>query len=133
MRHLTAEGLADFLGCHPRAKVLDVRFDYEREAGHIPGDHHVPWFTPDWEPDPCFLDRVLQRFSPDDYVMVVCRCGRRSSDAAALLEKAGFAHVYNVLGGYEDIRTLACVGARLGAPARLLRARRARKWTGHGL
>jgi len=104
MRHLTAEGLAEFLGHHPRTKVLDVRSAYEREAGHMPGDHHVPWFTPDWEPDPAFLGQALQRIGPDDYVLVISGSGHRSHDASTLLETAGFKHVYNVLDGYQDIR-----------------------------
>lgn len=104
MRHLTAEWLAEFLSHHPRTNVLDVRCAYEREAGHLPGDHHVPWFTPDWEPDPTFLGQALQRICPDDYVLVICRSGHRSHDASMLLETAGFKHVYNVLGGYQDVR-----------------------------
>ena len=104
MRHLTADGLAAFLRLHPHAKVLDVRFAYEREAWRIPGDHHVPWYTPDWKPNPAFLSQALRYLSPDDYVLVICHNGDRSCDAAALLESAGFKHVYNVLGGYTDIR-----------------------------
>jgi hypothetical protein len=77
----------------------------------------VPWYTPGWEPDPGFLDQVLQRISPDDYVMVVCRSGHRSSEAAALLEKAGFAHVYNVLGGYEDIQSTRRMDIAVSGPA----------------
>lgn len=103
MRHLSVEGLAEFLRDHPAVGVLDVRFAHEREAGHLPGDHHVPWLTPEWEPDPGFVDQVLRHFSPDDYVLVICRCGHRSSEAAELLEQAGFSHVYNVLGGYKDL------------------------------
>lgn len=101
MRHLTIEGVAEFLGRHPHARLLDVRFAHERESGHIPGDHHVPWYGSDWMPNPSFLNQVLQRISPDDPVLVICRSGHRSHDAAALLETAGFRHVYNVLGGYE--------------------------------
>lgn len=102
MRHLTVEGLAAFLGHHPRAKVLDVRSAREREVGHLPGDHHVPWYSSDWTPDPAFLDRALQCLSPEDHVMVICRSGHLSYQAAARLEAAGFNHVYNVLGGYQD-------------------------------
>ena len=104
MRHLTADGLAAFLRLHPRAKVLDVRFAYEREAWRIPGDLHVPWYTADWKPNPAFLSQALRYLAPDDYVLVICHNGDRSCDAAALLEAAGFKHVYNVLGGYADIR-----------------------------
>lgn len=116
MRHLTVEGLAEFLGHHPRAKVLDVRSADEREAGHMPGDHHVPWFTPDWEPSPAFLGQALQHICPDDYVLVISRSGHRSHDASALLETAGFKHVYNVLGGYQDIREARHAVSKRTAP-----------------
>jgi rhodanese-related sulfurtransferase len=110
MTHLTVEGLAEFLGRYPLSKVLDVRFTYEREAGHLPGDHHVPWLTPGRMSDPYFVDQVLQRCSPEDYVLVISRAGHRSGGAAARLEKSGFAHVYNLLGGYEDFRSARPMG-----------------------
>jgi rhodanese-related sulfurtransferase len=103
MTHLTADGLGTFFVLHPCAEVLDVRCAYEREAGHLAGDHHVPWYTLDWEPNPGFLDQVLQYITPEDCVLVICRSGYRSCEAAAFLETIGFKHVYNLLGGYEDI------------------------------
>jgi rhodanese-related sulfurtransferase len=33
--------------------------------------------------------------------VLICRSGNRSQDAAAALEQAGFAEVYNVLHGFE--------------------------------
>ena len=109
MRHLTVEGLVEFMSHHPRAKVLDVRSANERESGSILGNYPVPWFTPDWEPNPAFLAQTLQHCSPDDYVLVICRSGYRSYVAGALLENSGFQHIYNVLGGYEDLpRSFSC-------------------------
>jgi rhodanese-related sulfurtransferase len=125
MTHLTTDGLATFLPLHPRAKVLDVRFAYERETWRIPGDLHVPWYTPDRERNPEFLNQVLQHISPDDYVLVICHNGDRSCDAAAVLEAAGFKHVYNVLGGYMDIREAwyaDIVASRRGCLSSLRRA-----------
>lgn len=104
MRHLSTDGFASFLRHHPQAQVLDVHFAHEREAcGYRHSDHHVPWYTPDWEPDPAFLGLVLQRLSPDDYVLVICRSGHCSHEAATLLENSGFQHVYNMLGGYREL------------------------------
>lgn len=104
MRHLSFEGLAPFLREHPRTRVLDVRLAHERDGEHLRGELAVPWHTPDRVPDPDFLDQVLRQLSPDDYVVVVCTSGHVSFEAAALLEQAGFCHVYTILGGYEDIR-----------------------------
>jgi rhodanese-related sulfurtransferase len=104
MVHLTAEGLDAFFRQHPHARTLDVRFAFEREHADSLAAHHVPWLRRDWTPDPAFLQQVLQNLSPRDYVLVLCHRGDYSHHAAALLEAAGFRHVYNLLGGYADIR-----------------------------
>jgi len=104
MVHLTAEGLDAFFRQHPHARMLDVRFAFEREHGDPPAAHHVPWLRRDWTPDPDFLQHVLQNLSVRDYVLVLCHRGDYSHHAASLLETAGFRHVYNLLGGYQDIR-----------------------------
>jgi rhodanese-related sulfurtransferase len=109
MKHLTVEELVAFIDRHPRIQVLDVRFAFEREAGHMVGDHHVPWYTLDGDPNPGFLKQVLRRISPDDPVLVICHSGHRACEAAALLETAGFKHVYNMLGGYADILEMPTV------------------------
>jgi len=84
--------------------VLDVRFAHERATGHIRGDHHVPWHPVSCPSPLSFVEQVLRLISPVDPVLVICTHGDRSCRAAALLESAGFEHVYNVLGGYDDIR-----------------------------
>lgn len=104
MRHLTVEGLAEFLRRRPQTHVLDVRFPHERETGHIPGDHHVPWHPVACGNPVAFLEQVLRVISPGDPVLVICTYGDRSCKAAALLQAAGFEHVYNVLGGYDDLQ-----------------------------
>lgn len=110
MVHLTAEGLDAFFRQHPRARILDVRLAFEREHGDPPATHHVPWLRRDWTPDPDFLQQVLQNLSPLDYVLVLCHRGDYSHHAASLLEATGFRHVYNLLGGYQDIRKTLSAG-----------------------
>ena len=106
MRHVSTDGIFSFLRQNLHAKVLDVRCAHERAAGgRRLEDHHVPWYRPNWEPNTDFLEQVLTCISPDDYVLVMCSNGQLSCKAAALLEAAGFSHVYNVLGGYADFRT----------------------------
>ena len=104
MRHLSFEGLAPFLREHPGTRVLDVRLARERDGEHLRGELPVPWYTPDWVPNPDFLGEVLRQLSPDDYVVVVGSGGDVSFEAAERLEQAGFRHVYTILGGYEDVR-----------------------------
>lgn len=71
------------------AKVLDVREDYEWEAGHIDGAVHIP------------LEQVpdrLQELDPDEDLHVVCRSGGRSARVTAWLSANGYSAV-NVDGG----------------------------------
>lgn len=71
------------------AKILDVREDYEWEAGHIDGALHIP------------LDSLPERLAdldPDQDLAVICRTGGRSARATAWLESHGYSAV-NVSGG----------------------------------
>lgn len=65
----------------PNLQVIDVREDYEHEAGHIPGDRHVE------------LGRLASEATTIDRerpVVFYCRSGGRSDMAAAALRQAGF-------------------------------------------
>lgn len=70
-------------------QILDVRSDEEWEAGRIPGALHV--FVPD-------LPDELDGLERDRPVAVYCGSGYRSSLAASLLAREGFARVHNVPG-----------------------------------
>lgn len=73
-------------------QVLDVREPTEYEAGHIPGSRqmYVGHLPESWR------ELGLDPVRP---VLVTCSVGNRSSLAASLLVRAGFAHVENLLGG----------------------------------
>jgi rhodanese-related sulfurtransferase len=71
------------------ARILDVREDYEWEAGHIDGAVHIP------------LDELPGRvgeLDPDEDLHVICRAGGRSQRAAEWLEGNGYTAI-NVSGG----------------------------------
>ncbi len=71
------------------ARILDVREDYEWEAGHVDGALHIP------------LDQLPARageLDPDEELHVVCRSGGRSQRAAEWLEGNGYTAI-NVSGG----------------------------------
>jgi len=77
---------------HEGAHVLDVREDREWQQGHIPGATHIP------------LGQLSDRMGELDKqkgepLVVVCRSGQRSTNAAVRLRKAGFEQVYNLNGG----------------------------------
>ncbi|MDK1360560.1 rhodanese-like domain-containing protein [Arthrobacter sp. zg-Y1219] len=71
------------------AKILDVREDYEWEAGHIDGALHIPLDS---------LPERLNDLDPDQDLAVICRSGGRSARATAWLESHGYSAV-NVTGG----------------------------------
>jgi hydroxyacylglutathione hydrolase len=72
--------------------VLDVRREAEVQAGHIA--------DAEWHP----LDRfgtALPEISPDTPVAVHCKSGYRSLIACSLLQRAGYQHVIDVVGGFD--------------------------------
>lgn len=73
----------------PDAVVLDVREDYEWDAGHIPGALHIP------------LDQLparLDDLDPDQDLNIICRTGGRSFRATTWLSENGYS-AFNVEGG----------------------------------
>ena len=82
-----------------RLTVLDVREPPELvgDLGRIDGALHIP------------LGELQQRIAEvprDKPVVCICRSGRRSAQAAVLLEKAGVRDVANVTGGMIRWRAL---------------------------
>lgn len=73
-------------------QVLDVRRLPEWEAGHIEGATLHP------------LDQfksALPQLKGDVKVAVICKSGYRGMIACSALRRAGFAHVMNVIGGFD--------------------------------
>ena len=103
MKHLTPKETVEFLKNTPNALFVDCRSEMEfLFVGHPVGAHHVAWNDgPDWEINPHFVGQVKKVASVNRPVVVICRSGHRSIDAALALEQAGFADVYNVLEGFE--------------------------------
>lgn len=83
-----------YLAQAPGAWVLDVRQpeEWDNELGHIEGSIQIPL--------PDLASRLAEIDSrKNDPVVVVCRSGRRSSNAALILSGSGFREVYNLEGG----------------------------------
>jgi hydroxyacylglutathione hydrolase len=73
-------------------QVLDVRREPEWEAGHIAG---ASWWPLDnFKVAPPEIDRNIP-------IAVHCKGGYRSAIACSLLQRAGFQHVINVVGGFD--------------------------------
>jgi len=71
-------------------QVVDVRRPMEFQGGHIAGAVHVPLHE---------LARRALSLDPDKPVAIICASGYRSSIATSVLERLGFRHFSNVVGG----------------------------------
>ncbi|MDM7457590.1 MAG: rhodanese-like domain-containing protein [Tepidimonas sp.] len=84
---------------------VDVRMEIESlYVGRPPGVVNIPWYEyPDLTPDPQgFARKVLEEAgSLDRAVLLICRSGKRTLDAGAALEAAGFTDVAHVVHGFE--------------------------------
>lgn len=73
--------------------LFDVREQAEYDAGHIPGVKLIP------------LNEVPARMSEipkDKTVILTCRSGNRSGQAADFLRKQGYTNVHNMEGGIVE-------------------------------
>lgn len=69
--------------------LIDVRLDYEHEAGHIAGSRHIEMND---------LTQVADSIGKDRPVVFYCRGGSRSAMAAEAFSQAGF-EARNMTGG----------------------------------
>lgn len=90
-------------GSNP-AVLIDVRTAIEHSfVGHPPGAIHIAWKEfPGMQLNPTFVDQV-QHHVPDQStpVLLLCRSGVRSVDAAKALEAVGYQHLVNIVEGFE--------------------------------
>ncbi|POR04136.1 hypothetical protein AU468_03955 [Alkalispirochaeta sphaeroplastigenens] len=66
--------------------LLDVRTREEYETGHIPAALHL---------DLQVLEEEMARENPAGLVVLYCRSGRRSAEAARVLRSLGYEQVYD--------------------------------------
>ena len=92
--NLTATQFAEGVR-RPGAVLVDVRRPDEYAGGYIPGAVNIEVTAADFAQRVAALDNTKPTY-------VYCRSGARSAKAAAQLTAAGFAQVYNLLGGVLD-------------------------------
>ena len=94
----------DLLQQHTDAVLVDVRTKVEHAfVGHPIGAIHIAWKeAPDWQLNASFVAEVEIRV-PDKQapMLLLCRSGQRSLEAANALEAAGFARLINIIDGFE--------------------------------
>lgn len=85
------------------AVLVDVRTAEERKfVGHVPDTLHVAWATgTSFTRNPRFVRELEAKTGKGVAVVLLCRSGNRSAQAAEAAAKAGFALVFNVTEGFE--------------------------------
>ncbi len=76
----------------PAPLLIDVREDYEFQAGHLAGAVHVPLGE---------LPQHLTQLAPDADPVFICRSGMRSMSACALALRAKVRSPANLEGGMK--------------------------------
>ena len=96
---------------------LDVRSIPEFEGGHPTGAANVPLLHFQggrMAPNPDFQRVVAANFAQDAKIVVGCKSGGRSLQAAGLLEAAGYTSVVDMRGGFhgeqDAFGRVACAG-----------------------
>lgn len=92
------------LSTESAAVLLDVRDRIEYSlVGHPLAAVNIPWKeAPHWKSNPNFIDEVRQHIPElDTPVLLICRSGQRSLDAAKALEAAGYSDLTNIEEGFE--------------------------------
>jgi rhodanese-related sulfurtransferase len=105
LQHLTPKETWAFIQATPDAIFVDVRMEIESMyVGRPLGTINIPWYEyPDFEADADkFVSAVRSEVSSlDQPVVLICRSGARTLDAAQALLDKGFTRVINVLNGFE--------------------------------
>lgn len=105
MKNLTPLEAQAYLQQEADALFIDCRSEMEYLfVGHPTGALHVAWADGvDFEINPHFVAEVrkLAGHSSVRPIVLICRSGKRSLEAGAALEQAGFTNVANVLHGFE--------------------------------
>ena len=91
---ITMEEAAELMGSEEKHIILDVREQYEYDAGHIPGAILIP--------NGQISQRAEQELpDKDQLILVYCRSGRRSKEAAQKLVNLGYTNIKEI-GGIID-------------------------------
>lgn len=110
LNHLTPQEAFDIVQHDSRVLFIDIRSNMEfLFVGHPKGAIHVPWIDePDWTINKNFVKDIRQLMlggvshghgSPP--IVLICRSGKRSTEAGEALIKAGIKNVCHITEGFE--------------------------------
>lgn len=90
LQSLTAEEVREKLDGPKKCKLIDVRETHEFQAGHIPGAVNIPLSG---------LRRRTNEIIGGEDIILYCRSGMRSKQAAKILRKKGAENIAHLSGG----------------------------------
>lgn len=114
LNHLTPSQAYEVTQTIPSALLIDIRSNMEfLFVGHPKGAIHIPWIDePDWEVNPNFVKEIRQLIlggaceqgenSPP--IILICRSGKRSTEAGHALLTAGLHNICHIDEGFEGDR-----------------------------
>lgn len=96
MEDLTKEQWKEKVKEDANGIILDVRTEEEVAEGRIPNSKNLDIYKGQE-----FVDE-LEKLDKSKNYYVYCRSGKRSVQAATLMDQMGFEKTYNLLGGYSE-------------------------------
>jgi rhodanese-related sulfurtransferase len=85
--------LQEFLAHKPL--IIDVRTKEEFTGGHIPKSINIPLDN---------FSNASKKLKSNDYIIICCRSGTRSTMALGILKSKGFTHLLNG-GGWQSLHS----------------------------
>jgi rhodanese-related sulfurtransferase len=85
------------------AVMVDVRTKEELHfVDQVPGSLHVAWANGTaMNRNPRFVKEMEAKLQKQQTILLLCRSGKRSAEAAKVATQAGFTQVYNIAQGFE--------------------------------
>lgn len=110
LNHLSPQEAYAILQQDARALLIDIRSNMEYLfVGHPKGAIHIPWIDePDWTVNPNFVRDVrklilggVSQLHGSPPIILICRSGKRSTEAGNALLDAGLKNVCHITEGFE--------------------------------
>ena len=96
MENLTKEEWKEQVAKDDNAFILDVRTQDEVKDGYIPQSRNIDIYKGQE-----FVDEIEKLDKSKNYY-VYCRSGKRSAQAANMMDQMGFGKTYNLQGGFME-------------------------------
>lgn len=93
VEQISASALKELLNQKGELRLIDVRTPQEFKEGHLPKAININVFSTN------FVNECQSKLKTTDVLVLYCRSGQRSMNAAKKLEESGFKSLYNLKGG----------------------------------